>query len=60
MDCNSESVSEGHVPGETGQGANTRDSGAIASIYNAAMAADTWQALRFSLLQSTTTNQDAL
>ncbi|BBB64094.1 hypothetical protein UNDKW_5821 [Undibacterium sp. KW1] len=37
VDCNSESESEGHVPGEPGLGAKHSDSGAIASICNAAM-----------------------
>ncbi|MFZ6713305.1 hypothetical protein [Undibacterium sp. TC9W] len=37
VDCNSGIESEGHVPGASGQGAKHSDSGAIASICNAAM-----------------------
>ncbi|BBB59689.1 hypothetical protein UNDKW_1416 [Undibacterium sp. KW1] len=37
VDCNSEIESEGHVPDASGQDAKRSDSGAIASICNAAM-----------------------
>lgn len=39
VDCHSEIESEGHAPGESGQGAKHSNSGAIASICNAAMIA---------------------